>query len=476
MITLNKKYCLIFIIIIFFLFARNVDANVIINEVQILPTEGRFVELYNSSDASVDLTGWYLQRKTATGSEFSSLVSKTHFEGKSIEARGYFLISRSNMTNANIVFGSLTITESNTLQFKNSNGDVVNKVGWGDAIDCNTVCGQNPSEGKSISRLSNDSWIISSPTPGLLNVDGEVNNDNTNTNTPTSSTSTSSPTSDILPKKEPENSKITTKIITNKIAVAGVPFDINHQTIGLKKEKIILGKFVWNFGDGMSKTGNTSEFFQYVYQYPGDYVMTLSYYNNSFATKPEATDRINIKVIPSGINISSVGTASDPYIELENNSNYEIALVGWRVVGSVHHFIIPDGMTILPNKKLKLSPRITGFDINDLSSITVLNSSGEIFATYPSTTKIVQNPPVRTSYTMRADDLKQTPPAVIDLNDLGASANSIDTKIPTEVLAGAGLILVIIIGIFSTILLRKKNTLSDELEKNLKASDITIIE
>ena len=143
----------------FFCWANITSASVVINEVQLSPTEERFIELYNSGSSSVDLTNWYIQRKTASGSDFGSLVSKTYFEGKSISAGDYFVISRSDISSADIVYGSLTLTESNTIQLKNSNQEVVNKVGWGDVSDCGGVCAPNPTEGKSIGREAGSSLL-----------------------------------------------------------------------------------------------------------------------------------------------------------------------------------------------------------------------------------------------------------------------------------------------------------------------------
>jgi len=63
------------------------SAEVVINEIQLAPAEARFIELHNTGQAAVNLTDWYIQRKTATGTEFGSSVSKTYFESKTI-ARG----------------------------------------------------------------------------------------------------------------------------------------------------------------------------------------------------------------------------------------------------------------------------------------------------------------------------------------------------------------------------------------------------
>jgi len=159
--------------------------NILISEVQINPINQRFIELYNPNDFDVDLTGYYIQRKTKTG-DFTSLVSKTNFEGKTIKAKSYFLISKENLPNADIVI-NLTLTDANTIQLKNSKGDVLDKVGWGEASDCETNCAPTPQVNQSIQRkLENntlkdtqnnnfDFEITNCPSPGeQLNMNCQV--------------------------------------------------------------------------------------------------------------------------------------------------------------------------------------------------------------------------------------------------------------------------------------------------------------
>ncbi len=126
--------------------------KILINEIQLSPTSNRFIELYNLNDSAVDLTNWYIQRKTQGGDTFTSLVSKTYFENKTITAYGYFLISRESLEGADIVLNGLTLTESNTIQLKNPNAEVADKVGWGEANDCEGACASNPTDGQSIQR------------------------------------------------------------------------------------------------------------------------------------------------------------------------------------------------------------------------------------------------------------------------------------------------------------------------------------
>jgi hypothetical protein len=459
-------------------------ASVIINEVQLNPTEERFVELYNSGDTAVDLTDWYIQRKTATGT-FTSMVTKTNFEGKTIGANQYFLISKSSMNDTDLVVDNLTITESNTIQIKNSNGDIVDKVGWGDTNDCVSPCVANPTSGKSIQKTSGGIWIIAAHTPRSVNIEsGEVlEEDNTNTNT-NDNTISSSSTSSTTDKKIPIILKVTTKIISPKTVVAKAPFLINSITTTNKGETYGIGNYLWNFGDGMvSKTKEPGPF-EYTYEYSGDYAVTLSYFDSFLNDTALANDKVIIKVVPSEIYISSVGGVDDPYIEIENKSNYEINLSSWVITAGSHYFAIPTGTTILSTKKIKFSPKITGFVVGDLASINVANKNKVVVATYPIETekvfkKITTVP--ASSYNNPAPinnlqndslikDLK-----TINLNDLGASADKAGINIPNSTYPILGLSGIIGIGIASFLLIKRKG-IEDYEEKGITAKDMKIVE
>jgi DNA uptake protein ComE-like DNA-binding protein len=110
--------------------------KILISEVQISPIDQRFIELYNPTSQDIDLTNWYLQRKTSD--TYTSFISKTHFSGKTIKANDYFLISRSDIT-ADIVF-ELTLTENNFLALKNPNKDISDEVSWSEIADGLSWC------------------------------------------------------------------------------------------------------------------------------------------------------------------------------------------------------------------------------------------------------------------------------------------------------------------------------------------------
>jgi len=157
-------------------------SKILISEIQISPITERFIELYNPNNSVINLTDWYVQRKTQTGSDFIPLISKTYFNGKTINAYGYFLISRSALDEADIVLNNLTLAESNVIQLKNPNGETVDKVGWGQAQDFEISPTQNPQLNQTIGRKWDETvqgyqdtnnnqqdFEIQSPTPKAKN-------------------------------------------------------------------------------------------------------------------------------------------------------------------------------------------------------------------------------------------------------------------------------------------------------------------
>lgn len=456
-------------IIVLFLVSNTVHANIVINEIQLNPTDNRFIELYNSSDSEVDLTDFYIQRKTATSSSFGSLVSKTNFIGKTIKANGFFVISKNPLGNSDIVVDNLTLTESNTILLKNNNQEIVDTLGWG---DCGGDCAPNPSDGKSLQRVS-DGFVVATPTLGSTNQSTNLNSED-EINDTTEQVSSSSSNS----KKEvPLILKVSTKIILPKNIVAGVPFSLSSITTTNRGETYMVGKYLWNFGDGMVKYSDKAESFDYMYDYPGDYLLTLSYFDSYFGDVPMATDRIILKVAEESISISSVGTPQNPYIELSNDSGSEVDLSSWKIEAGIHYFIIPKGVIILPNKKLKLSSRITGFIFEDLNYINILNTNGEIFATYPKSK--VYN--VNHNTLSKNLSNKNNPETklnisneIIDLDELGAKAINSDQNLSS--FAWVGLLGIIFVGLISMFLIKKRQEPKDYIEDEVRSEDMTIIE
>jgi len=139
--------------------------KILISEIQIASKESEkdeFLELYNPNNSDVDLTDWYLQRKTKTAKDYSSFVSSSLLTGKIIKAQDYFLIAREGSTFANLadVLTSYPIGENNTLILKNPNREIVDKVGFGEVQESETSPAPNPAEDQSIERKKDNLGVF----------------------------------------------------------------------------------------------------------------------------------------------------------------------------------------------------------------------------------------------------------------------------------------------------------------------------
>jgi len=131
--------------------------KILISEIQILPIAQRFVELYNPNSQDIDLTGWYLQRKTKDKipeDGWDSFVSAPNFSGKVIGSNDYFLISKDELPGGSSdIFTDNAIAIDDSFALKNPKGDISDKVGLGQTKNSETVSIQNPAENQSVGRI-----------------------------------------------------------------------------------------------------------------------------------------------------------------------------------------------------------------------------------------------------------------------------------------------------------------------------------
>ena len=477
-------------LVVFFSWVGIANASLEITEIMYDP-EGtdanrEWIEIKNTGISSVDLTekvGKYTRWRFFKGPDNNYQLFS--FDGsKEILPGGYAIIA-SDPSYFKIDwpnFGDV-IFDSTNFSLTGSSTDIGIKDTSDDSSfsPINYIPDPNANNNGNSLQLRGSVWKAAIPTPGI------ANSSNTNSSDNSSEDNTVDETIDSIPvvNNTSEIFKITTKIISPKIVTAGIPFSLSSLTTTNRGETYAVGKFVWNFGDGMIREVMQSNPFEYVYEYPGEYVLTLSYYDSIFSIKPDAIDKMTIKIIPSGINISSVGTTSDPFIEIENKSTYEIILSNWVVTAGTHYFIIPEGTTLLPNKKIKLSPKITGFVGEDIKSVIIANPNKEIIATYPTEIKKPIQKISSVNKTTNSnlipadnsqDDVLLKDSQIINLNDLGANAKETGINIPNSTYPIIGLLVVIGLGIASFLLIKKRRDIEDYVEKGIRAEDMTIIE
>ncbi len=129
--------------------------KLLISEIQLASassSKDEFIELYNPNTQAVDLTDWYVQKKTKTASDFSTFAPKDLFAGRSIPAGGFIVITHSSSSiNASII-SDYGIAPDNAFVIKNPNGEISDTVGMGEANTCEGICAPNPADDESIHR------------------------------------------------------------------------------------------------------------------------------------------------------------------------------------------------------------------------------------------------------------------------------------------------------------------------------------
>ncbi len=497
--TINNFAKITFMILVVFLVCvKSAKASLEITEIMYDPvgsnTGHQWVEIYNNSADSfeVDAIKW---RFNDGSSHY--LNDKANFI---VEGHSYFIITGDKDTFLSDHSGYSGQVIDTVLSL-DKDGDTVSIINDGTTVNSTTyTSSMGASEDSNSLQKIGSSWKGGLPTPGAQNEESApvIIDPNTNTNTPSttspppapSSSSSGSGSSGVKTvNAKVANAKIATNIISKKIVVSGVAFDIKSETIGQSKEILTNGRLVWNFGDGEIKNETIPTKFTHTYFYPGEYVVTLEYYDTIFDTEPKAVDRLVIKVLDVAVIVSAVGDSKDPYIELKNESNNEIDISGWNINGTNHVFKIPRGTSLLGNHSLKISSRITAFDYNDVTSIRLTNPTGDLISTYPdSSLKKLENNLKDTSekYTKASEISSDTEAQfevipqikkdtkVVDLNNLSASAVESVTKeksntVTNKDIAYAGLG-VLLITALATVLINKNKikTTSDKNNEDFK--------
>ncbi|TMQ74135.1 MAG: hypothetical protein E6K81_01150, partial [Candidatus Eisenbacteria bacterium] len=91
-----------------------------------------FVELYNPTLSSVDISGWKLQYKSQTGASFSDYTTMP--AGATIAPHGFYLITNTGYTGsvtADRAWGSTGISDDGHVRILNASAVEIDRVGWG---------------------------------------------------------------------------------------------------------------------------------------------------------------------------------------------------------------------------------------------------------------------------------------------------------------------------------------------------------
>lgn len=163
--------------------------EILITEVQIetaSSTDYDFIELYNPTSESVDISGFQLKKKTSTGNDYSVRVLP---ENNTITFQGYFLWANSDYASSTQITASATssqtLAKNNSIILLSSDGKAIDAVAWGTSTNPfveGSSFTENPEEDQSLGRKwvtvtqsysdtdnNQDDFEIQEPTPGSQN-------------------------------------------------------------------------------------------------------------------------------------------------------------------------------------------------------------------------------------------------------------------------------------------------------------------
>lgn len=310
--------------------------KILITEVQIASassTNDDFIELYNPNLENVDLTNWYIQRKTENASDFSTYAKKDSFSAKKILAKSYFLIANASSTFSADITTTYPLTKNNTLYLKNPEGEIIDMAGWGQAQDSETAPAENPQPGKSIGRK----W--STTTESYIDTDNNYEDFKIQEPTPKAKNK-----AEIEPESEPENQiPIASFTYTPQNPAVGEQIFFHAASSTDPDGKII--SFIWDFGDGNSTTTSQTTT-THLFTTSSDFIITLMVIDNVGATSSPATTTIGVTETPEeetpsfSVVINEIGwmgtknSSSDEWMELYNNTDENINIANWSIYGA----------------------------------------------------------------------------------------------------------------------------------------------
>ena len=373
------------------------DGGIIINEIM-YDSDGSdidWVEVYNSGTTDVDLTTLKLLISNSTSNHGINNSS-----GSSVLHPGDYgvIVASADISAFNTKWS--TVGNIFTASFSLPNDTATVQINAGDKtqpISSVTYASTQGASGDGNSlQLLDGSWVVATPTPGAENEasvqappppsggSGLVADTDTSSESDANTNSTSAPSATSTKAAAIQAPLLKTKIVAKTVAFTGVPISFQASTTGNDLSRTMYEKYFWNFGDGDSKEEalDNAQKFTHTYFYPGQYNVSLEYFQYTYEDTPDAIDKITIQVVPANFTISSVGDEKDFFVEISNNSGFEADLSGWMLEGNNKTFFFPQNTIISVNQKIIISPKVSGFSIADKNNLKLANPEGDIIFDY----------------------------------------------------------------------------------------------
>jgi hypothetical protein len=378
----NKLFLSLVLAVLFLSVFKQVSADIVINEIMYAPEGGggyEWIEIFNSGNDAVDLTDWRF-----FNNKIDSAPLRLQKGSVNLSPNGYAIVT----TISGVDYFSGTVFSSSKFSLPNdsfkyntykaisdSNKQIIDFVTY--TTNANTT-----GTGNSL-QLIDGSWSGATPTPGSANQSTSSSSDDEDD----TYDSDKEETEEVKEKSEKvitTNKKPKAEIKGEEIALVGIPFKLEGVAFGNDGQQEYSGRYFWNFGDGDSREVKTknSDKFTHTYFYSGEYDILFEYYPNYFTDVPDSSDKLTVKVIDPKVYISKMGDANDFFVELTNNTNFNVNISGWKIIGSLSVFTFPKNSNLSSRKSMTLSPQLTGLSVLDKNSLTLADSEGKVIHKY----------------------------------------------------------------------------------------------
>lgn len=342
---IRMKNMMILAAIIFLVAPLTSNAQVLLSEIAWMGTDSdpahEWIELYNFSASSTDLSGWTLASEDGSLSLNLSGVLSPH---------GVVLLERETdeavpgITAELIYSGEMPDTGAD-LSLKDPEGNVVDVANGGN--NWQGIGGINIVPKKTAQRTRFGTWVTAAPTPGLDNAQE-------NDPLPEEETSSSTPKNDVTNDSEDGDSRETSSvggsgkaesslsIIASSTTYVGRSIAFSAVLSGSRKFARHSYDYLWNFGDMTVGEGYSTE---HVFSFPGEYSVAVSL----SMTDEDLMSRHEIEVLPNPLSLT---LTEEENVTLSNESDEEVVLDGFTLSGGTYNFTFPSYSFLKPQASI----------------------------------------------------------------------------------------------------------------------------
>jgi PKD repeat protein len=369
----NHSYRLLILLVISAV-PLTADASVRISEIAWMGTGSSYdewIELHNSSDTNIDLSGWSLtwaDTKLVIGDDESDIKETL---GSTIAPDSYYLLERTDDTSAapeaGAVYTGALANSGAVLTLRDRAGAIVDRVAGGESWEA--IGGDNAS-GQTPQRYDNR-WVTAAPTPAAATPahaarteaadessdDGAAPTDADET--PHSITVVQRPKDADEPTMQRQEQQYEPGVTFSVPEYGSVhtPLEMTAAAHTQRHNVTRVTEFRWSLGDGGIARGSSVT---HTYQYPGTYTVQV----RASVDGQQYRERTTLAVIEPALTLEP---KEERAIAVHNRGSRAIDLSGWSLSAGSERFNIPADTIIAANATIVLSE-----DVTDLAPATVL--------------------------------------------------------------------------------------------------------